>query len=363
MRVLFVNSIKPHVWRGGEKWMVEMAAGLTERGHSVLLGVRGDSQIAGQALRRNVNVLPFRFGPDVNPVAAYRLRRIIRDNGVELVCTNFDKELRLAAQATLFSRRPAIVARKGLPYIFDKWYYRLTYRHWVDHIVSPSRSIATKLRELRWLDNVEISAIPNGVRIPEGGGRNVPSLRSQYDVPEGVPMLGFVGDLCRQKAVDNLLRAVGALEDECRLILIGDGGERASLEALTRDLKLADRVTFTGHRQDAIDLYDQFDVVVCPSLFEGMPNVVLEAMAAGAPVIASAVDGALEIIGDRPVGLLFPPGDEEALASAISDLLNDPVRRKEMGAAGRSWVSENYSMTRTVDRVEELFERLIRETR
>ena len=140
MRLLFLNSIKPHVWRGGEKWMVEMAGGLTERGHSVLLGVREGSQIAHRASMRNVDVLPFRFGPDVNPVAAFRLRRIIKENGVELVCTNFDKELRLAAQATLLTRRPAIVARKGLPYIFDKWYYRLTYRNWVDHIVSPTTS-------------------------------------------------------------------------------------------------------------------------------------------------------------------------------------------------------------------------------
>jgi len=99
--------------------MIEMASGLNERGHSIHLGVRGVSRIADQARERGLNVFPFRYGPDIDPVAASRLRKFIRNNQIELICTNFDKELRLAAQATLFTRRPSIVARKGLPYIFN----------------------------------------------------------------------------------------------------------------------------------------------------------------------------------------------------------------------------------------------------
>lgn len=364
MRVLFMNSIKPHVWRGGEKWMVEMTSGLTERGHSVHLGVRGTSLIADQARERGVSVFPFRYGPDIDPLAAYRLRRFVKSNEIELICTNFDKELRLAAQATLFTKRPAIVARKGLPYIFDKWYYRLTYRHWVDQIVSPSRGIAAKLRELRWLDGVEISVIPNGVRASEGDIDPAgASLRSQYGIPDDAALLGFVGDLCRQKGVDTLLRALGTIKERCHLAIVGDGGERSRLERLSGELGLRGRVTFAGHRQDAIHLYGQFDMVICPSLFEGMPNVVLEAMGAGRPVIASAIDGVLEVFGDSRAGVLFPPGDERALSSAIADLLADVDRREAMGAAGKKWVSEHFSMARTVDKVEDLFNRLIERRR
>lgn len=340
--------------------MVEVASGLTGRGHSVYLGVRPKSVIADQAEGRDLSVFPIRYGPDIDPLTALKLRRFIRSRGIELICTNFDKELRLAAQATLFTRRPVIVARKGLPYIFDKWYYRLTYRHWVDHIVSPSRSIARKLRELQWLDGVRISVIPNGVRV---SGENLrspsPSLKKQYGIPEEAALLGFVGDLCRQKGVDTLLRSFSSIGRECHLILIGDGGERAALEGLAAELNLKGRVTFSGHRQDAAQLYDQLDIVLCPSLFEGMPNVVLEAMGAGRPVIASAIDGVLEVIGEGEAGLLVPPGDERALSSAILELLRDSDRREMMGTAGKIWVSKNFSLERTIDRVEDLFQRLI----
>jgi glycosyltransferase involved in cell wall biosynthesis len=361
MRILFMNSIKPHNWRGGEKWMVEMASGLAGRGHHVYLGVRPASVIADRARARDLGVLPIAYGPDVDPLNALRLRRFVKAHGIELICTNFDKELRLAAQAGLFTRRPVIVARKGLPYIFDRWYYRLTYRFWVDHIISPSRSIASKLRELTWLDRVAISVIPNGVGIdlPESAP-SAPPVREEYGVGAETPLLGFVGDLCRQKGVDTLLRSLTGVGGEYHLLVIGDGGERRALERLTVDLHLGARVTFCGHRRDVASLYRQLDVVVCPSLFEGMPNVVLEAMGAGRAVVASAVDGVLEVIGGRDVGLLVPPGDERALSEAIAELLRDPSRRREMGEAARRWVSENFPLERTVSQVEDLFQRLIR---
>jgi glycosyltransferase involved in cell wall biosynthesis len=359
MRVLFMNSIKPHNWRGGEKWMLETASGLADRGHAVYLGVRPASVMAEKATRRGLSVLPISYGPDVDPLNAFRLRRFTKTKGIELICTNFDKELRLAVQAGLFTKRPVLVARKGLPYIFDRWYYRLTYRHWVDHIVSPSRSIASKLRELPWLEDVAISVIPNGVAVDVEEIAPAPSLRDEYGIPRGTPLLGFVGDLGRQKGVDTLLRSLPRVDRECHLLVIGDGGERGTLESLAGDLDLRGQVTFSGHRQDAASLYPQLDIVLCPSRFEGMPNVVLEAMGAGRPVIASAVDGVLEVIGGRDVGLLVPPGDERALSEAISELLHDPARRREMGEAARVWVSENFPLERTVSAVEDLFQRLI----
>jgi len=198
------------------------------------------------------------------------------------------------------------------------------------------------------------------VRTVEGDrGSSEESLRSQYGIPSDIPLLGFVGDLCRQKGIDTLLRALSAIDREWHMLLIGDGGERASLENLARELGLEGRVTFAGHRQDAIHIYGGFDMVLCPSLFEGMPNVVLEAMGAGRPVIATSIDGVLEVIGDSRTALLVPPGDERALSSAVADLLDDKDLRETMGAAGKKWVSENFSLVRTVDRVEDLFSSLI----
>jgi glycosyltransferase involved in cell wall biosynthesis len=360
MRVLFMNSIKAHLWRGGEKWMLEVASGLAARRHSVYLAVRPGSVIADRAAERSIEVFPIHFGPDIDPVNATRLRRFIKRNQIQLICTNFDKELRLAAFAGLFGPRPLIVARKGLPFVFDKWYYRFTYRRWVDHIVSPSESIARKLRGLPWLDGVGITVVPNGVPLSTAQGtRSGRSLRTEYGIAPGVPLVGFVGDLCPQKGLDTLLRAFQAVKDKCHLLVIGDGGERARLEQLAGRLSLGGRVTFAGHRNDAVALYDQFDVFVCPSRFEGMPNVVLEAMGAGRPVVASAVDGVLEIIKNDRVGMLVPPDEEKALAAALSELVGDKEHRDGMGRAAREWVLENFPLEKTVTGVEDLFQRLI----
>jgi glycosyltransferase involved in cell wall biosynthesis len=141
--------------------------------------------------------------------------------------------------------------------------------------------------------------------------------------------------------------------------LIGDGPEAGSLAALSRQLGLQEAVRFLGTRSDIPQLLSLLDVVALPSLEEGFPNVVLEAMAAGKPVVATRVGGTPEAVIHRETGLLVPPKDPRALADAILEVLDDPQRANAMGQAGRERVRKAFDLSRMVQEIEALYEELI----
>jgi glycosyltransferase involved in cell wall biosynthesis len=147
-------------------------------------------------------------------------------------------------------------------------------------------------------------------------------------------------------------------------LIVGDSVSQAyrdGLEAYAAALGLGQRVVFTGFRRDVPALLSAVSVSVLPSLSEGLSNVVLEAMAAGVPVVATSVGGTPEIVDDGVTGLLVPPRDAGALADAISSLLTDPARRQTIGEAGRRRVEERFSLEAMVLATEQLYERLLRE--
>ena len=177
-------------------------------------------------------------------------------------------------------------------------------------------------------------------------------------------MVGSLGRLHPQKGFSDLLTAFAQVRQRIpsvRLFVAGDGELRDDLEAQARSLGMAAVVTFAGVRADVSEVLAALDVFVLPSLWEGMPNAVLEAMASGLPVVATAVGGTPEVVVDGVTGLLVPPQDPGALAQAIGHLLRDPDLRRRMGRAGRRRVEEHFDVRETVRQVESLYETLLRE--
>jgi 2-deoxystreptamine N-acetyl-D-glucosaminyltransferase/2-deoxystreptamine glucosyltransferase len=154
----------------------------------------------------------------------------------------------------------------------------------------------------------------------------------------GRPRVGFVGRLAAQKDVRTLVRAAARLESPARVVLTGDGPDRAALEAEVARLGLRDRVVFTGfvaHPRVAAVLAHT-DVLVLPSRYEELGSVLLETIRAGVPIVASDTGGIPEVVRDGENGLLCPPGDSASFAEAIDALLADGRLRRRMGAAGRA---------------------------
>jgi glycosyltransferase involved in cell wall biosynthesis len=175
-------------------------------------------------------------------------------------------------------------------------------------------------------------------------------------------VIGAVGRLSAEKGFDVLIRAGERLVQaghELDVVIAGDGGAEPQLRALIAKLGLQDRVRLVGHRGDPRGLYEAMDLFVLSSYREGLPNVVLEAMAMGVPVVATRVAGVPRLVRDGDNGVLVEPGSADGLAAAIAPLLADAGGRARLAAAGRRTVAADYSFARRMDRVRDLFDRLL----
>lgn len=185
-------------------------------------------------------------------------------------------------------------------------------------------------------------------------------------LPRRSPNTLLIGTACRfhpQKGLSHLLAAFAQLVQhsvDVQLVLVGDGELRRELEAQAHALGLDERVTFTGFRRDVPAILAQLDLFVLPSLWEGLPMVLLEAMSARLPVVATHVGGTPELVRDGDTGLLVPPGDAAALADAMHFLLVQDDVRRIMGHRSRQRVETEFSAAQAVDKTTALYETLRR---
>jgi glycosyltransferase involved in cell wall biosynthesis len=194
--------------------------------------------------------------------------------------------------------------------------------------------------------------------------RSREEARAAFGVPPGRLVVGAVGRLSPEKGFDVLLAGVDRLARgglDVHLLLAGEGDERPRLEADVTRLGLGDRVTFAGFLLDPRPLYEALDVFALSSLREGLPNVVLEALAMEVPVVATRVAGVPRLIPDGDTGLLVEPGSADALADALGRLLTDAPLRARLAKAGRERVDVNYSFTGRTRAVATLYDSLLRQ--
>jgi glycosyltransferase involved in cell wall biosynthesis len=188
-------------------------------------------------------------------------------------------------------------------------------------------------------------------------------MRAELSIPSGAPVVGTVTRLSPQKAPLDFVEAaaqVAAARPDVHFVAVGGGPLRARVEARIAALSLADRFHLTGLRRDVSDLMHSFDIFALSSLWEGLPRVLPQAMAAGLAIVATAVDGNAEAVEDGVNGLLTPPGDPQAMADALLRLLDDPALVRRMGAAGRARVEE-FGARKMVEDIAALYETLLTE--
>ncbi len=248
----------------------------------------------------------------------------------------------------------------GLPYVVSlrggdvpgfvpeiAWQHRLLTllrRRVLRHALAIVANDAGLARLSALADPYAVKVIPNGVDSRFFVPRSVP------EAPGGPTRVLFVGRFHRQKNLPFFLQQMAGLHaagpDDWRLALVGDGEERRALERDVRSLGLTAITTWHGWQRDKAELlglYQQADVVVNPSLYEGMPNVVLEAMACGLPVVASAVPGNDSLVRPGETGFLFPAGDGGALRAALREIREKPAQARILGQNGRRRVEQEFS--------------------
>jgi sugar transferase (PEP-CTERM/EpsH1 system associated) len=223
----------------------------------------------------------------------------------------------------------------------------------VDHVFAVSGRLRDDLVREIGVNRERLGIIYNGVDLQRFSAEGPGSSAEEV-------LIGSVGRLAAVKNYPLLLRALAALSDAppWRLVLVGDGPERAPLESLAVELGIRERVEFLGHRDDVPPLLQSMAVFVLPSVSEGLSNTLLEAMAAGAAIVASDVGGNKEIVGHDVSGLLFDSDDLNGLTEALRRLITDASLRKRLSHAAALRVREQFSIEVMLQRYQEMYRRV-----
>lgn len=233
------------------------------------------------------------------------------------------------------------------------------------YLVSAIIAVTLKIQSLltQGYSREKVVCIHNGIdveRLMLSRGRR--SVRKELNINERALLLGVVGRLTAVKGHIHLLKAMQILVSKnsgTHLIIVGDGPLRKQLEDIVVEFKIQKNVVFVGHQSDVSDFIEAMDIFVLPSLHEGIPMVLLEAMALSRPVVASKTGGVPEVVDDGENGLLVEPGNPEAIAEAIESLIKQVGKAGQLGRNGRVRVSQNFTAGTMAEKTANLYRRLV----
>ena len=357
MRVVLSSGTR--TWGGLEHMCVLLARGLVAEGHAVVLFCRQGSPVH-KRLEGLIPCEPVLGHGRLNPITLWRCWRALRRHRPHAVIGNNPKEPAWSG----------VVARlMGIPFLyrqeFNRPYYdpprtRLLFG-WVPavHIVNSEASRGTVLASAPWLAPEQVRVIYNGIDLDEVARAG----RAELGLPEDAVVFGFVGRFEEQKGIFELAEAwpkVACEVPSAHLVLVGWGKLEAHMRSALAD---APNVHWLGFREDVPSLMKAFDVLVAPFHQEGFGLVLVEAMAAGVPVVAARASSSPELVDNGVEGLLTPLRDADALARAMIELGRNPELRACIGARGHTRASRDFSAERMVQGHVRLLEEVVRRGR
>lgn len=353
---------------GTEGQVLEIASRLDRRRFEVsVCSLKGADIIAHELRARGVRVITLdgRGAWDVRVL--YRLARVILVERPDVIHAFLFWANFISRVLGRLLRVPVLISSYRDILLWAKWRNRLCDRFtagWAHAATCCSEAVRRFALSEVGGDERKYITIHNGVDVARFTSSRT-ATRADVGLREGIPVIGTVGRLIEPgKGIAVLLQGMAQLAGppaslSCQLLIVGDGPARRQLHALGERLGISSRVVFAGMRRDIVDLLPLLDVFVMPSLSEGFGIAIVEAMAAGRSVVASAIGGIPEIVQHEETGLLVPPGDPVALAAALHDLLTRPDRARALGACGRQRARERFSIEVVVKRHEDLYERLM----
>jgi len=312
-----------------------------------------------------VRVIGKRFR--ASPLAYWRLKRHIRALQPDLIHTWLfaanaygRKAGRACGVKTLVASERCVDHWKGpLELTIDGYLSRHTAR-----IVANSPAVRDFYVE-QGLPEEKFVVIPNGVPPAEPSSVARDELLAELGLPAGAHLVGVVGRLWIQKQIKDAIWAADLLKvirDDVHVLIIGDGPHRARLEKFRDQVEIRDQVHFLGHRDDVPRLLPHFDVLLSSSAYEGQSNAIMEAMAAGVPVVATDIPGTRDLVTSGETGYLVPVGDRASMAKYMQRLIDDRETARRFADAARRRVQEQFSVENMVDRHAALYRELLEST-
>jgi len=345
---------------GGSVQVLSLIDGLAARGIRSTLVCAAGGQVATAATARGLDVRPLRAGGDFDGLFGWRLSQVIRELRPSLVHVHSRRGAdRFGGQAALLAGVPAVLSRRvdSRDSIFGGFKYGF-----YEYVIAISDCIRRQLLDV---------GVPDGkIRLVHSGVDATPSATAwtrerylaEFGLGEGDCVVFMIAQLIPRKGHAYLLDAWSRVRNACpnaRVLLFGSGALEAKLRDVVASRGLKDAIRFAGFRPELADFIGHADLVVHPATREGLGVSLLQAQAAGVPVVGFAAGGIEEAVADGTTGKLVPPRDADALADAIVQLARDPRERARMGAAAREWIHENFSIDRMIEGNIDVYSRIL----
>jgi glycosyltransferase involved in cell wall biosynthesis len=358
-------------WRGGQAQVLTLMRGLKARGHEGLL-MAPAGPLLERARGAGFETRLWRARGDWDLVAAWRAGRAVRGAGADLVHCHTARAHALGTMAAHLAGIPAVVSRRVPVVVGRHPLSLLKYRRGVARYLCISRPAMAELERIG-VPSERLALVPSGVDLedfdaPSAGERGTETrsdLRALIGAPPESAVVGTVAALTAEKNPTLMLAAARVILEqrpETHFVWIGEGPCRAELARECHRVGLEHRLHLLGFREDAKELLRQLTLFVLPSSWEGLGTSVLDAQAAGVPVIATRVGGVVELIEDRKNGRLVPSDDRDALVQAIIEALDDPAMRARWVAAARDSVRA-FGSEAMVERTLEVYRAVLGERR
>ena len=356
--ILFSNTIPGTIWGGGEKWILMAACGLRDKGHRILIAGRKESVFLEKAKGAEFETFEFNIRTSFDPLKSMSMVRFLKKEHIDIIILNFKKDIRVAGLAARWAKLPVILARNGVQLFSDKWVDKMTVSL-LDGVITNTQTIKRNYDSFSWMPDNFVKVIYNGVHIPENV--NTIDLKRLHHIPESHFVFGSAGRLTHQKGFDLLIRAISLLKNKnvpVSVLIAGEGKLKHDLEHLNRNYNTEDRVHLIGFVEDTNTFINSVDAIVLSSRAEGMPNLILEAMALGQIALATNVNGINELLNHDENGFVTPPENIETLAHSIEYVTQQQQRFPIIRENALSTVKNQYSVERMISNLEEfLFEK------
>lgn len=346
---------------GGERHLVDLVRGLLARDENVFAAVARHSPLIDSLMSLPaIKILETPMRNSLDMLSAMRIAQFARERSVDVIHAHAARDYLIAAFASRSSGGiPSVLTRHVLFPMSPL--HRITLRH-VSRVIAVSTAVAHSLRQQGIFEPDKIVTIPNGIDVEHF------AACTMANAPAGRFRVGIIGHLSPVKGQQDLLRAAAEIttkRDNIDFVIVGEDKSRSrenrtSVERLVEELHLTDRVSIIGWLDDVREVLGTLDVCVSASRSEPFGLAIVEAMAAGIPVVATATDGATEIVEDGRTGCIVPIGDVSALAEAIDGLLADEGARERLRTNALEMVRERFSVERMVTETKQVYSTIVR---
>lgn len=346
---------------GQEKRVLAEMSGLAGRGHYVSMVCREHARIKNEALSLgiNVHILPLRRPYDI--LSIIKLAGILKREKIDIVNTHSGVDSWIGGLAARAARTALLVRTRHLNIPLKR--SPLNFIHYLpDMYITCGENMRSNLVDRCGFPGSRVVSIPTGTDPEFFHVKRNKKAGRKYGVDIGSPVIANVGILRSVKGHEVTLKAVKhvvASVPDARFLIVGDGPRKKELENMVKDLNIAEHVVFTGFVRDIAEIYSFSDVAVLSSWSEGLPQSLLQAMAAGVPVVATNVGGVPEIVVHEKTGILVDPGDHEALGNGIIHILENPGYAMQLVETAKDNVMKKHSVDHMVEKIEALYKDLL----